>query len=127
MQPHDLLLAYLSKLEDSVNQLPAYAEKYIEEILTPERVNVRLRLRFDNGKLLEINEALVIENDALQTLGYRYHLQDANGRLLFRYDDTPHFPELDTFPHHKHVLDDVIRHEKPDLLNVLKEAGESDE
>lgn len=33
---------------------------------------------------------------------YRYHCQDANGQLLFRYDDAPHH-RISTFPHHKHV------------------------
>jgi len=33
---------------------------------------------------------------------YRYHCQDANGKLLFRYDNAPHH-RISTFPHHKHV------------------------
>ena len=33
---------------------------------------------------------------------YRYHCQDAQGKLLFRYDDAPHH-HVSTFPHHKHV------------------------
>jgi hypothetical protein len=48
---------------------------------------------------------------------------DANV-LMFRYDDTPHFPALSTFPHHKHMRKTVIAHNKPDLLNVLQEAAE---
>lgn len=122
MQPHKQLSAYLDQLEQAITKLPAYAEKYTEEIITPERVNLRLRLRFGNGNLLEINEAIVIENHALVTLGYRYHFQDSNNQLLFRYDDTPHFPELSTFPHHKHIPDEVIEHLKPLLIHVLKEA-----
>jgi len=72
--------------------------------------------------LLEINEALIIENGALKSLGYRYHLQRANNELLFRYDNTPHFPNLPSFPHHKHLRDAVVAASKPDLLDVLKEA-----
>ncbi|WP_374048215.1 toxin-antitoxin system TumE family protein [Thiothrix subterranea] len=43
---------------------------------------------------------------------------------MFRYDDTPHFPALPTFPHHKHTQETVIAHNKPDLLDVLHEAAE---
>lgn len=120
---HDLLEAYLAALEHTLAGLPAYAESYVEEILSTERVNLRLRLRFDNGCLLAVNEAVIVEHDSLQALGYRYHCQDATNNLLFRYDDTPHFPGLPCFPQHKHVRETVIGHCKPDLLDVLQEAA----
>ena len=122
MLPHDSLERYFAEIETAVAQLSAYAESYVEEILTAERANLRIRLRFKNGALLEINEALIIENGALKSLGYRYHLQRANNELLFRYDNTPHFPDLPSFPHHKHLRDAVVAASKPDLLDVLKEA-----
>ena len=122
MLPHDSLERYFAEVETAVAQLSAYAESYVEEILTAKRANLRIRLRFENGALLEINEALIIENGAIKSLGYRYHLQRANNELLFRYDNTPHFPDLPSFPHHKHLRDAVVAASKPDLLDVLKEA-----
>ena len=122
MSPHEAIERYLEAVEAAVASLPAYAENYSEEILTPERANLRIRLRFDNGALLEINEALVVANDELTTLGYRYHLQRANNELVFRYDNTPHFSDLSSFPHHKHLHDKVVAASKPDLLEVLQEA-----
>lgn len=122
MSPHDSLERYLAKIELAVTQLPAYAEKYAEEILTAERANLRIRLRFQSGCLLEINEAIIVENGVLKTLGYRYHLQSASSELVFRYDNTPHFPDLLSYPHHKHLRDAVVAANKPDLLDVLQEA-----
>ena len=122
MSPHDSIERYFSAVEAVLARLPAYAENYSEEVLTPERANLRIRLRFDNGALLEINEALVVANGTLTTLGYRYHLQQANNELVFRYDNTPHFPDLPSFPNHKHLRDSVVATSKPDLLDVLKEA-----
>ena len=89
MLPHSLLERYFAEIEGAVTQLSAYAESYVEEILTSERAN----LRFQNGCLLEINEAIIVENGALKTLGYRYHLQIAGNELVFRYDNAPHFPD----------------------------------
>ncbi|MDH2915908.1 MAG: DUF6516 family protein [Gallionella sp.] len=120
--PHESLERYFAEVEASVARLPAYAESYAEEILTAERANLRIRLRFENGALLEINEALIVENGTLKSLGYRYHFQRANNELIFRYDNTPHFPDLPSFPHHKHLRDAVVATGKPDLLDVLKEA-----
>ncbi|WP_337907188.1 toxin-antitoxin system TumE family protein [Iningainema tapete] len=37
---------------------------------------------------------------------------------------TPHFPNLSTFPHHKHLPDDVISSDKPEITQVLKEVTE---
>jgi hypothetical protein len=125
VSPHDSIEQYFAAVEAAVARLPAYTENYTEEILTAQRANLRIRLRFDNGALLEINEALVVVNGALTTLGYRYHLQRANNELVFRYDNTPHFPDLPSFPNHKHLRDAVVAAGKPDLLEVLQEAKTS--
>ncbi|WP_353737734.1 MULTISPECIES: toxin TumE [Microcystis] len=60
-------------------------------------------MRFNQTHLLEINEAIVITDNYLEFLDYRYHFQDEQNNLVFRYDSTPHFPNLSTFPHHKHL------------------------
>jgi hypothetical protein len=120
--PHNILERYFAEIEEAVSQLPAYAENYVEEILTSKRANLRIRLRFQSGDLLEINESIIVEDGALKTLGYRYHLQRASNELVFRYDNTPHFPDLPSFPHHKHLRNAVVASSKPDLLDVLQEA-----
>jgi len=57
---HDGLKHYLDAVEQAVLGCDGiYVEHYTEEILTPERVNLRLRLRFDKGYLLEIHEAVI--------------------------------------------------------------------
>ncbi|MDE2800441.1 MAG: DUF6516 family protein [Gemmatimonadota bacterium] len=123
---HEILSDYLEKVTQAILQCSdAYVERYVEEILTPERVNLRIRLRFDQGHLLEINEAVVVEDNSLVSLDYRYHCQDENNRLIFRYDSTPHFPNLSSFPHHKHLPDTVIPSAKPDINQIIKEAEEA--
>jgi hypothetical protein len=120
---HELLKDYLNAVEQAILSCDGiYVERYTEEILTPERVNLRLRLRFDKGYLLEIHEAVVIANQTLTHLDYRYHCQDEQNRLVFRYDSAPHFPDLASFPHHKHLPDAVIISERPDISYVLQEV-----
>ena len=122
---HDLLIQYLDNVESAVQNLDdVYIERYEEEILTPDRVNLRIRVRFAKGHLLELNEALFIESGAIRSLGYRYHFQNINNTLVFRYDNTPHYPNLKTSPHHKHIANDVIPTEKPSIPAVLLEAIE---
>ena len=54
---------------------------------------------------------------------YVYHYQAADGAMIFRYDDTPHFPGLSSFPHHKHLSDgvSVVACNAPALGQVLAE------
>lgn len=122
---HDALKAYLDSVERAVQGCAGvYVERYTEEILTPERVNLRLRLRFHQGYLLELHEAVIIVDHRVMHLDYRYHCQDTNGRMLFRYDATPHFPRLALFPYHKHLPDKVVAAERPEIATVLQEVME---
>jgi hypothetical protein len=54
---------------------------------------------------------------------YAYHYQTVSGNLIFRYDNTSHFPALSGFPHHKHIGNetDVSSVSPPDFMMVLKE------
>ncbi|MDM8525453.1 DUF6516 family protein [Desulfococcaceae bacterium HSG8] len=101
--PHDIISRYLSHIRSAVMGLKdAYTERYKEEILEHDRVNLRIRIRFLSGYLLELNEAIILEAEQIKHLDYRYHFQGRENYLVFRYDNTPHFPDIDGFPHHKH-------------------------
>ena len=118
-----ILSNYLQRVEQAVLRCPdAYVEHYLEESLTPERVNLRIRIRFNDGHLLEMSEAIIVEGERLDFLDYRYHYQDEHNNLIFRYDSTPHFPDLPSFPHHKHLPHTVITTDKPDIERVIREA-----
>jgi len=125
---------YLDQVEQAIQQCSnVYVERDEEEILTPKRANLRIRLRFNQTYLLEINEAfaygaclrtIIVADNQLEFLDYRYHFQDAQNQLIFRYDSTPDFPNLPKFAYHKHLPYDVIPSEKPEITQVLKEATE---
>lgn len=118
------LRAYFYDIEQQLFTLPdLYVEQFNATILTAERANLKLRLRFKGKYLLAISEALQIVDGQIMQIDYRYHFQDENNQVIFRYDSTPHFPDLPTFPHHKHLPDMVISTEKPDLAHVLQEAS----
>ena len=120
---HKRLSDYLIKIQVDINNLSdVYIERYEEEIVASDRITLRIRLRFQNGSMLALNEAVIEKNDNLTHLGYRYHFQDRQNKLIFRYDNTPHFPHLNSFPNHKHIPDNVIECDKPSILHVITEA-----
>lgn len=48
--PYEVLTAYLEQIESAVACLPnVYVERYEEEIVTPFRANLRIRIRFASG------------------------------------------------------------------------------
>ena len=96
----DLLSQCLGKIENAISTLvDSYVEHYNEEIITANRINLKIRIRFSSGHLLELNEAVVVEGKGNnEHLSYRYHFQDGQNNLVFRYDNTPHFQEIKKFP-----------------------------
>ena len=80
-----------------------------------------LRLRFWDGSLLQVEEALVARSFAIVKVRYTYHYQHADGTHILRYDNAPHYPDLPGFPEHKHKGDRVLPAPAPDLGQVLKE------
>ncbi len=51
---------------------------------------------------------------------YSYHWQKKDGSLLIRWDNAPHYKDITTFPHHKHIGNKVL----PSNENILKEVLE---
>lgn len=99
----ETLLAYFDAIEQQLLALPNfYVEQFTVTILSPERANLKLRARLQAKYLLAVSEALRVIDGQVTQLDYRYHFQDENNQLIFRYDSTPHFPDLASFPHHKH-------------------------
>jgi hypothetical protein len=120
---HELLSQYLLDVETSIKSVKdCHIEKYEEEILLSDRANLRLRIRYSNGYMLEINEAVIVEDAKLHHLSYRYHFQDGSNQLIFRYDNTPHFPNIPTFPNHKHRVNKIVPTEKPHVTAFIQDT-----
>ncbi len=123
--PRDLFLDYFDDIEQRLIGIPnLYVEQFNAVIISTDRANLKLRLRFKLRYLLAVSEAIVLRDRQMTFLDYRYHFQDIQNNLIFRYDSTPHFPDLSTFPHHKHLPDNVIACDKPKLPEVLEEVLE---
>ncbi len=100
---------------------------FVDETVPRREGVIEGRLRFWDGSLLEFVEILVVRGFIVVKTDYTYHYQDSENRLIFRYDNAPHHPEVATFPHHKHILEGSNQHEMimdtgpPHLHDVLRE------
>lgn len=100
------------------------------EVVSDKRASqiglIRGDLYFADESRLHFRELVESQADTVTRHMYSYHYQNADQTLVFRYDDTPHFPKLAGFPHHKHVGPaHVISVEPPDLTAVLQEIENS--
>ncbi len=116
---------YFDRIDQILEDCPnVYVETYSAVILSSERANLKLRLRFYFKYLLSISEALIAVDNQVMAIDYRYHFQDEQNNLIFRYDNTPHFPDLPSFPHHKHLPNRVISCQQPNITLVMQDVME---
>ena len=71
---------------------------------------------------LHIAEYVVTEPD-IQRFKYRYHLQAAEDKkLVSRWDNVAHHPQIRTFPHHRHDQSDEVHPSPPMDITKLLDA-----
>ncbi|MBN2088518.1 hypothetical protein JW964_02850 [candidate division KSB1 bacterium] len=98
-----------------------FSWEYQEDIRTSNEGFFKARLHFIDDSILDFREYVNIEHDRVERYTYSFHYHNL-GLMIFRYDNTPHHPQLSSFPHHKHLnTGEVIGCETPDLLAVLTE------
>jgi hypothetical protein len=113
--------AYIENLQATLSVARFVAEPHVSVDDRGEIVFVRADIYFADGSLLHFRE-LWVGRGKWEKKTYVYHYQNAAGALIFRYDNTPHFPNLSTAPHHKHDGEqNVVAAKAPDLQQVLDE------
>lgn len=118
-----MIEGYLRTLLDAVAASPIVRSSSV--LLDKRTLDVGLirgELTFADGSCLYFRELVEMQARVVRTM-HSYHYQGADASLAFRYDDTPHFPALPQFSHHKHVgsRSDAIPSQPPDLVAVLRE------
>lgn len=91
------------------------------EVVQYEVAGLHARLKL---KIVLVNGTELYVRDTLlegQQRKYALHWQDDAGRLMARWDNAAHWPEIETYPHHKHVGEEgqVVPSEATILEEVL--------
>ena len=88
----------------------------------------RAKAGIADGSLLEISMYWQLTKDDVQLAAYRFHWQDEKTKLIKRWNNAKHHPEIKTFPCHMHAVEEKEIKESGamDLFLVLKilEAGD---
>ena len=88
-------------LIDLIEQYSAIVQSWTVTNFDREGEDFRLKAQiiFVDGSQLHIRQ-MVIDGRLLK---YAYQWQTQEGDLIIRWDNATHWPEVATFPHHKHV------------------------
>lgn len=113
----DELLSTSSVVSDVEVMRRSMRDTDLEKVL-----NYRYRVTLANGGLIEMTERVLEIPGTLEVTKYRHHWQDGQGLFIKRWDNAPHYPGIDTFPHHLHdgAEDRVVRHAAVTGLEVLQ-------
>ncbi len=83
---------------------------------------IRCAATMQDDSLLHFREFISFAAENVDRMAYTYHYQRADGALVFRYDNAPHYPGLPNAPHHRHDHKErVAGIQPPDLALVLDE------
>ncbi len=113
---------YVIQLEASVPASPRIRSRSVQfRRFSDRQGRVEITIIFDDDSCLHI--AQVVDLDQTEPVGkYAYHYQDSAGALIFRYDNKLHFPDLPSYPDHKHVPGAVVATGRPAIPDVVDEA-----
>jgi hypothetical protein len=90
---------------------------------TLETIYLKGHLLILDSSILEIAVFATESQKTLSIEKYRLHYTDSAGHMIFRYDNAPHHPEIDSYPHHKHTPDKIVRSTMPSLKDILNEIS----
>lgn len=63
----------------------------------------------------------ITSNKKISIEKYSFHWQDKDKNLVMRWDNAPHHHELENFPDHLHLKEEIRPSSKPNISNVLED------
>jgi Family of unknown function (DUF6516) len=122
-----MLEEYLRQIEALLSTSPVVrdveiARRTVRDTALEKVLNYRYRVMLVDGGFVEMTERVLEVQGTLEMTKYRHHWQDGNGVLIKRWDNAPHYPAIDTFPHHLHdgAEDRVVSHQVITGLEALR-------
>ncbi len=115
-----MIESYFQEIETLISSLRIVASYSVtKKVYNEQQGFIKGVIRFVNDSTLEFAEVKDVERSP--KIKYRYHYMNEKQELIFRYDNALHHAHLATFPHHKHVLSEVIESDEPNLVDVMQE------
>lgn len=80
---------------------------------------VQRKLEFRDGSCLFFKEFIDLQ-ETIEKISYSFHYQDKENKLIFRYDNAKHKPDLG-YSEHKHINNKIIPSVIPEIEEIMIE------
>ena len=82
---------------------------------------IRIEIELINNDTVDLFEYLEIKDNKLAVKKYHHHWQTSDNVFICRWDNAPHYKELENFPHHLHKPGKVEASNRiPDIKYIIK-------
>ncbi len=116
-----MILDYFKQLKDVIEKFSHIVANSTtnEKTYSNKRGLISGKIHFTDESRLDFVEVKDIEKQ--EKIKYSYHYMNSKHEMLFRYDNTKHFPDIASFPHHKHIKNGINESKEPEMNDVLSE------
>jgi len=120
-----MIQKFVARFEQSITSNPIVLSSEIKKYFSPQDDAVYLRgaIVFTDASSLDLSLFIQKTGRVLSVDKYRFHYMDSQSRMIFRYDNAPHHPDLASFPHHKHISNRTIPASFKELSDILEEIS----
>lgn len=107
----------LYEIISALKQSPIVYSMDVLELIDEESVQlIKIKAAIKNSCILYVTELHTKNHQK-----YSYHCQKDNGELIVRWDNKPHWKNVNTYPHHKHENNQVLPSHRVTIRDVLDE------
>lgn len=100
-----------------LKQSKVFSDIEVLEFVDEDTVQLlKIKATVKDGSVLYVTEL-----HAASYQKYSYHWQKENGEMLIRWDNSPHYKKLKTFPHHRHESDNVLPSHRITIDEIIEE------
>ena len=116
---------FVAEIEKTIDSSSIVLLSNIQKYFGPgeETVYLKGQITIIDSSTLEISIFATKSREKLYIDKYRLHYRNNVGQMLFRYDNSPHHPEIDSYPHHKHTPAKIRPSNIPSIKDILNEIS----
>jgi Family of unknown function (DUF6516) len=116
---------FVAEIEKTIDSSTIVLFSNIQKYFGPgeETVYLKGQITIIDSSTLDISIFATEFAEKLTIDKYRLHYMNDAGQMVFRYDNSPHHPEIASFPYHKHTPSEIIPSNIPSIKDILNEIS----